>query len=382
MRLIKPAIFTALLLAATASITLAQEGDRVAEARRLTNFGVDAALRQLWDEASFRWHQAIGVYPNFPAAHNNLAVVYEHSGKYDEAREHYSIASELSRKNRYVDSNNRMFEHFFNKLVKQREKNERSSATPENSSDDGGAGAEEQTGTGESEQPSTNSGSENEDTVELPGPESEIYHKVGSPQQVLIKHPKRQTPMSDKYRSVYVAGFAPVQEDAHNLNFETTEYLRSELRKHSLYEVIPLEELALPQDEDEFYDLIEDEEFWRRLGSKVGADLLIYGRVNFYSEPADGFYPYEYRDYRTGDYRTAQLLIQRTAFTVELDLYFHNSATGELIHEENFGQTIVFRGRLDLTLQAFFDVMNRILPRFMDILVPREHDAIRFLLKG
>jgi hypothetical protein len=217
---------------------------------------------------------------------------------------------------------------------------------------------------------------------EVADPDSIVYHKVGSPSQVLIKHPKRETPLSGKYKRVYIAGFSPIKQEMPNLNFETTEYFRSELRKYTLYDVLPLEELQLPSDEDEFFELVDNSKFWQDLGSRVGADLLVYGRVNFYAEPSDGFYPYEYRDYRTGDYRTAQLLVQRTAMTIELDLFFHDASTGEIVHEESFGQTIVYRGRLDPTLQAFYDVMNRILPRFMDILVPREHDAIRFLLKG
>ena len=205
---------------------------------------------------------------------------------------------------------------------------------------------------------------------------------MGSSSQVLIKHPKRETALSGRFSRVYIAGFSPANEEQKNLNFETTEYFRSELRKYTLYDVIPLEELDLPSAEDEFFNLVDDNEFWQDMGNKVGADLVVCGRVNFYAEPSDGFYPYEYRDYRTGGYRTGQLLIQRTAMTIEMDMFFYEVDSGEIVYEESFGQTIVYRGRLDPTLQAFYDVMNRILPRFMDILVPREHDAIRFLLRG
>jgi AraC-like DNA-binding protein len=354
---------------------LAQSANPVVEARRLTNFGVDAALEGLWSEAVFRWEQAIEAYPGLPSAHNNLGVVYEHFGKYDLAKMHYALAMEMSHTNRFVESNNRMFLQFFFQQVRQTEsrRKSRSDEVEEASGEETGEeAAAEETAPGEAP-----------DDLQLDLTASDgDYHKVGGPQQVIIKHPKRETPLSGKYRRLYIAGFSPVKEDAVNLNFETTEYLRSEMRKYTLYDVIPLEELTLPKDEDEFYDLVDDEEFWRSLGVKVGADLVVTGRVDFYSEMSDGIYPYEYRDRYTGDYRTAQLMIPRTAFTVELELFFHDAATGELVHEESFAQTIVYRGRLDPTLQAFFDVMNRIIPRFMDILVPREHDAIRFLLKG
>ena len=352
--------------------------DPVGEARRLNNFGVEAAANDLWSEAAFRWLQAIDVYPGLPSAHNNLAVVYEHFGKYDLAKMHYQIAMERSNSNRFIESNNRMFLQFFHQHVVQKDTRK---MRDQNSEETGPKTVS--TGEGEDD-PSVEQNTEGvgiDDAGEIDIPEGD-YHKVGGPRQVLIKHPKRETAMSGKYRRVYIAGFAPVQEDAENLNFETTEFLRSELRKYTAYDVIPLEELSLPSDEDEFFDLIDDTEFWRNLGIKVGADLIITGRVDFYNEMSDGIYPYEYRDRYTGEYRTAQLMVPRTAFTVELELYFHNTSSGDVVHEESFGQTIVYRGRLDLTLQAFFDVMNRIIPRFMDILVPREHDAIRFLVKG
>jgi len=368
-----------LILVASAFLTLsAQNQNPLAEARRLTQFGVDAALRGLWDEASFRWNQAIGSFPNFPAAHNNLAVALENYGDYPEAMRHYRLAFDMSERNRYVESNSRMFMQFYQQQIMQLDERKRalSGQGVGNQTD---AQAEESNPSGNGE---TENNQESERAPKLADPDQNVYRRVGSPHQVLIKHPKRETPLSGKYKRIYVAGFSPAVEEMFNLNFETTEYFRSELRKYTLYDVMPLEELMMPSGEDEFYELVDNYDFWQDLGSRVGADLVVYGRVNFYTEPSDGFYPYEYRDYRSGDYRTAQLLVHRTAMTIELDLFFHDSTTGEIVHEESFGQTIVYRGRLDPTLQAFYDVMNRILPRFMDILVPREHDAIRFLLKG
>ncbi|HUX06284.1 MAG TPA: tetratricopeptide repeat protein [Acidobacteriota bacterium] len=367
------------VLVATAFLALSvQNQNPLAEARRLTEFGVDAAMKGLWDEASFRWNQAIGSFPNFPAAHNNLAVALENYGEYQEALRHYQLAFDMSKRNRYVESNSRMFMQFYQQQIMQLDERKQALSGK-------GLGNQPDAEQQESRQPGEEGAGEKPESgrePELADPERDIYRRVGSPHQVLIKHPKRETPLSGKYKRVYIAGFSPAVEEMFNLNFETTEYFRSELRKYTLYDILPLEELKLPSDEDEFFELVDNYDFWQDLGSRVGADLVIYGRINFYTEPADGYYPYEYRDYRSGNYRTAQLLIPRTAMTIELDLFFHDSATGEIVHEESFGQTIVYRGRLDPTLQAFYDVINRILPRFMDILVPREHDAIRFLLKG
>lgn len=368
---IKITIALIIIMFSMNSASGAQDGYAVNEAIRLTDYGIEAALKGLWSEASIRWQQALVAYPNFPAAHNNLAVAYEHLGKYELARQHYDIARKCVEDSRYVNSNNRMFRQFYYKYVSELESKEERLARLKVGQIDPETGKKVEAVKAETK-------SSTEDIV-LDGP---VYGKIGGQTQVFIKHPKRETELSGKYKSVYFAGFTPLTKHEENLNFETSEYLRSELRKHSAYKIVPLDELALPSEEGEFERLIDDVEFWSRLGSKVGSDLIIYGTVKFSGEPSDGLYPFEQFDRRAGEYRTTQMYIRRTAFSVELELFFQDTATGELIHNESFGQTIVYRGRLDVTLQAFYDVMSRVLPRFLDLMVPREHDAIRFLIYG
>lgn len=381
--------FGAALVFAFAPIATPQDKPGVDEAIRLTDYGVEAARKGLWHEASIRWQQALLAVPDFPAAHNNLAVVSEHFGRYEQARIHYDAALKITNSNRYIESNVRMFTQFYaqhvqelaNQKNRKRVAGERLAAlTPAAEGDTAAAEPDAEN------EPADETVVTLSPTATMPANNGQLieasYSRVGTSRQVFIKHPKRETPLSGKYRKVYIAGFVPLQANAENLNFETTEFLRSELRKHPTYDIVPLDELSLPKDLDEFDKLIDDSEFWQRLGTKVGSDLVVYGTVNFLSEPSDGYFPYEYQDRTTGQYRTAQMRIQRTAFTIELDLYFHESVTGELVYQDSFSQTIVYRGRLDPTLQAFYDVMNRVLPRFMDIMVPREHDAIRFLVHG
>ncbi len=43
-------------------------------------FGAEAARKDLWDEAIFRWKKVIISDPRSAAAHNNLAVAYEKKG--------------------------------------------------------------------------------------------------------------------------------------------------------------------------------------------------------------------------------------------------------------------------------------------------------------
>jgi Tfp pilus assembly protein PilF len=72
---------------------------------REINFGIQAAQKNLWEEAVFRWKKAALSDPNSAAAHNNLAVAYEKKGLWEEAKKEYEIALKLSPKNIYIKAN-------------------------------------------------------------------------------------------------------------------------------------------------------------------------------------------------------------------------------------------------------------------------------------
>lgn len=69
------------------------------------NFGIQAAQKELWEEAAFRWKKALEINPNSAAAHNNLAVACEKKGLWEEAKKEYEAALKLSPDNTYIKSN-------------------------------------------------------------------------------------------------------------------------------------------------------------------------------------------------------------------------------------------------------------------------------------
>jgi len=88
-------------------------------------FGAEAARKDLWDEAIFRWKKVITSNPNSAAAHNNLAVAYEKKGLWDEANKEYEIALELSPDNKYIKMNFQNFKTFYDLQNKEEKKDEK-----------------------------------------------------------------------------------------------------------------------------------------------------------------------------------------------------------------------------------------------------------------
>lgn len=72
-------------------------------------FGIQAAQKELWDEAIFRWKKAVLSDPQSASAHNNLAVAYETKGLWEEAKKEYELALKIDPENSYIKSNYEKF---------------------------------------------------------------------------------------------------------------------------------------------------------------------------------------------------------------------------------------------------------------------------------
>ena len=79
------------------------------DAKKHVEFGIAVASKGLWREAIYRWEQATKIDPSYSAAYNNLAVAYEHEGRFDKARQSYEKALELDPNNQMIRQNYELF---------------------------------------------------------------------------------------------------------------------------------------------------------------------------------------------------------------------------------------------------------------------------------
>src|SRR6266581_8824069 len=95
-----------LVVAASAAPAFA---DAHSDARSQVEFGISVAERGLWREAIYRWEKAVELDPTYAAAHNDLAIAYEHEGQLDKARKAYEKAIELAPNNAQIRQNYELF---------------------------------------------------------------------------------------------------------------------------------------------------------------------------------------------------------------------------------------------------------------------------------
>ena len=79
------------------------------EARAQVEFGIEVAMRGLWNEAVFRWERAIELDPTYAEAWNNLAIAFENQGRFEDALEAYETALDLDPQNIQIETNYDLF---------------------------------------------------------------------------------------------------------------------------------------------------------------------------------------------------------------------------------------------------------------------------------
>ena len=100
-------LFSVVMLLAAPAI--ARAADARAESKQEVEFGIKVAQSGLWNEALYRWQKAVELDPTYASAWNNLAIAYEHEGKFEEAKKAYEKALQLDPKNLMIRQNYDLF---------------------------------------------------------------------------------------------------------------------------------------------------------------------------------------------------------------------------------------------------------------------------------
>jgi Flp pilus assembly protein TadD len=98
--------FSVVILLSVAAHASAQDRNK---SKEQVEFGIKVAQENLWNEALYRWQQAVKLDPTYAAAWNDLAIAFEHEGKFEDAKKAYEKALELDPKNLMIRQNYDLF---------------------------------------------------------------------------------------------------------------------------------------------------------------------------------------------------------------------------------------------------------------------------------
>ncbi len=223
-----------------------------------------------------------------------------------------------------------------------------------------------------------------------------------------------ETPLQSKidvtgFRRVLIAGFATELGDQDvDLSQETARLLQNQLRSNSKLQVLepdhpPLHEALekaleklgeggkYTKAEREEYKveadrILQDAEFWRKIGEEYQTPLIVTGRVGFEAQNRSGFQAEE-RVIRDPGSNRPRLVrgnryMERKGFSLAADFYFIDGRTGQALHKEKFTEEVLYGEEQKMSpLSAYFELMDRLLPNFLGVISPQKIRGTRVLLR-
>jgi hypothetical protein len=222
-----------------------------------------------------------------------------------------------------------------------------------------------------------------------------------------------ETPLQSKidvtsFRRVLVAGFVTDPGDSDvELGSETTRLLQNQLRSNSRLQVLepdhpPLHDALervldklgeggryTKEERDQFRlesdKVLQDAEYWRKVGEEFQQPLIVTGRLGFEAQNRSGFQAEErvVRDPGSGRQRLVRgnRYLERKGFALSAEFQFVDGRSGQTLHKEKFTEEVLYGEDQKISpLSSYFELMDRLLPNFLGVISPQKIRGTRVLL--
>jgi hypothetical protein len=235
-----------------------------------------------------------------------------------------------------------------------------------------------------------------------------------------------ETPIQPKldvsaFQRIYIAGFIAGANEDVDANMETVRLLRSQLRNKGIMRVIDADTLPLievakqnsgdavtppvpdqqavtPAQEPDKAPVFNDEKdlepyqhifanvaYWKRIGEEYQQPLIVTGAVLFAPQQRSGFVQREQETYDPFGRRVVvpvRTYMERKGFVLRPTFIFIDGRTGETLHTETFREEILYNASQQTpALSSYFELMDRLLPAFLNTLSAQKIKGTRTLLK-
>ncbi len=195
--------------------------------------------------------------------------------------------------------------------------------------------------------------------------------------EVQVALPSPQKIDTQGMKRLLVGGFRTNDHPSVDLDRELNHNLRELFQKKTSFEVLDVDPLPLPEQPIE--EAIRNTAYWKRLGERFNADLIVGGTLRFESTDQSGFVEQDVISQLTGQRLRQSRWAEREGFTMDLGLYFFRGSSGELLYEDHFTEETVYDGKSNDDLSILFQLMDRVSESILGIITPRTRTEMRYL---
>jgi hypothetical protein len=156
-------------------------------------------------------------------------------------------------------------------------------------------------------------------------------------------------------------------------------------------EEVPADPLGLPEKIDNERDLepyeriFANTDYWKRLGEEFQNPLIVTGTVLFTPHQRAGFVTREQEVYdQFGRRRVVPVraYMERKGFILRPKFVFIDGRTGATLYSESFREEILYNAQQNTpALSSYFELMDRLVPTFLNTLSTQRVRGTRVLLK-
>ena len=162
-----------------------------------------------------------------------------------------------------------------------------------------------------------------------------------------------------------------------DLNREMVGLFKRELRKKTPLRVLDVEPPPLP--EQSLDELTANAAFWKEMGEKYGADLILTGSLGYDVSDRSSFVQEDFISPVTGQRIRRTRFADREGFEMHLHLYFLRGRSGKLVYDDKFTEDTTMEGRGNDPLTALFTMFDHIESDVMGIVAHKEKTETRTL---
>ncbi len=201
---------------------------------------------------------------------------------------------------------------------------------------------------------------------------------LGGVEEVEVVLPVPERISTEGMNRLLVGGFRTSDHPTVDLDRELSAVLRDLLARRTRFEVLDVEPLPLPEQPIE--EAVRNDGYWRRLGKRFNADLIVGGTLDFEARDQSGFLEQDVISEITGQRLRQTVWVERESFHMKLGLYFFRGSAGDLIYEDHFTEETIFGGKSNDDLSVLHMLFERLGENILGILTPRARIETRYLL--
>jgi hypothetical protein len=165
-----------------------------------------------------------------------------------------------------------------------------------------------------------------------------------------------------------------------NVQKEFERYLFKLLRRETDLKILDVGGVEFPTYDIEA--LSKEEEFWRLLGERLDADLLLAGSLDFDIQDRSGYRTEEYVSPFDGRTYRRQVLVEETGFEYDIAMQVYDGQTGELLYSDNFKDFKQYEGESADPLAGMFQNLYSLEDRIVGIFAQKKVEATRVLFSN